>query len=585
MVVLEEKEATSEELKKEETNKKERKWLKCLWHFILIAIVLTFLFFAMKYLNAGEEDLFFEYQWLWKTIVIWFSGYLILKGITNKTKLSLSILVIIEVVFDVINYVVRTAMGSTITASDMLAVQTALSVSKSVHIEFDVRFYIGILFAILIIATLIIFRKRFLDEKTKWFIRVLKVIVGGFTIIAFSLSLQEESLWDMNYSYRVKGTPITLIRSFTSLKVNKPEGYSKEGVERLLNKYEQTDIAKAEDLPNIIVIINESFCDYYNLYNDGYADSIEYFTNLSKEENVVSGVMYSSAFGGETANVEYEFLTQNTLRVLPFGAFVFQQYIKSPVKYSLVQILKDKGYKTSAMHPWENYAYSRNKVYELFGFDTIKFKNDMEGLEKNFNNDFYSDRSTYKELLKQINDKKENERIFEYVLTVQNHTGFLNTDPRQIDYHEDKDKNIYMQLIHESADALKEVIEVLKEKEEKYILLFFGDHQANLDGSKNVSDRPVDNYETPFIIWANYDIEEKHNIKTSTIYLQNYLLKSAGIECAKMNKYMDMLEKYYPVITKNFYIDNLGNVHRNDEKETNEKLKEYYKISYYRIFD
>ena len=83
MVVLEEKEATREELKKEETNKKERKWLKYLWHFILIAIVLTFLFFAMKYLNAGEEELSFEYQWLWKTIAIWFSGYLILKGINT----------------------------------------------------------------------------------------------------------------------------------------------------------------------------------------------------------------------------------------------------------------------------------------------------------------------------------------------------------------------------------------------------------------------------------------------------------------------------------------------------------------------
>ena len=131
----------------------------------------------------------------------------------------------------------------------------------------------------------------------------------------------------MNYNYKQRGTPITLIRSFSSLNAKAPNGYTKEEAKSILSSYEEKTEVPEEDLPNIIVIINESFCDYYNLFKDGYSDPIEYFTKLSKDENVVSGVVYSSAFGGETANVEYEFLTQNSLRVLPVGAFVFQQYL------------------------------------------------------------------------------------------------------------------------------------------------------------------------------------------------------------------------------------------------------------------
>ncbi len=567
--------------------KEEKKWTKYVWHIILIIIILVQLFFAMKFFEAGNEDLIIEFQWTWATLTIWLCLYLILKGITNKTKLSLSIVAVIEIVFDIINYIVRVVRGSTITASDIFAIQTALSVSKNIRPNFDTKFIIGVVFALTIVLTLIIFRKKFIEEKEKWSIRVIKIIIGVMALFGFSVAYSSHSLWDMNHNYRWKGTPIALIRMFYDLQVVPPENYDKKETNKLLEAYETSNNSGAKDNPNIIVIINESFCDYYNLYKEGYADPIEYFTNLSKSENVISGVMYTSTFGGETANVEYEFLTQNSLRVLPMGSYVFQQYITKPIKSSLVQILEDNGYKTSAIHPWEEYAYSRNKIYRFFGFDSIKFKNDIDSLEKNFNNEFYSDRSTYKELMKQINNKKDNEKIFEYVLTVQNHTGYWNTDPNQIKYSDDNTQNVYMQLLHESTDALKEVVEELKQKDEKYILLFFGDHQPSIGENGNIEERPIENYELPFLIWANYDIEEEYDIKTSTVFMQNYLLKAAGIEFTAMNNYMNELREYYPIITKKFYIDSEGNEYRNTDNTTKKhtKLQEYYRIDYYRIFD
>lgn len=557
---------------------------------LLMEIILFILYFAMKkFNNATLMEIFIMPEFTIGTFAVWISGYLILKAITGKTRISLGIVVGIEALYDITNYFVRTIRGSSITISDITAINTALSVVKNVKMSIDLNFITAFI-CIVIIALIIIFLKNFfVEEKTKIYSRILEAI-SGIMIIYILISsniYQNYSLWDINDRYIQMGTPLTIFRMAHGFIVAPPEGYDAEESEEILNKFAVEKISEEmENDVNIIVIINESFCDYYKLYNDGKADPIPYFRNLLNEENVISGAMYSSEFGGCTANVEYEFLTQNSLKILPIGSFVFQQYIKKTIERSIVTTLEKQGYKTSAIHPWENYAYSRNKIYSLFGFDKIKFKNDIEGLETTFNNEFITDKSTYRELINQINEKKQGEKWFYYVLTVQNHTGFNNPDPNKIIYNENNTKNVYMQLTNDSDEALKELIEELKNKDEKYILLFFGDHQPNLGQKENAEKDSIKEYEVPFIIWANYDIEEEYNIKTSTIFLQNYLLKAAGIKFSEMNNYMENLKKYYPIITKHFYINSENELFKNieDESANMEKLKEYFKIDYYNIF-
>ena len=560
---------------------------------MIILGTLMLLSISMQFLEDFQQIFGLKnIKYIIATILIWICQFLILKGITNKTKISLGIVIGFEAAFDIINYIVKSARGSTIAISDIYAIKTAISVSNSITVELDKRFWFGIIVLVSIIIILILFKKSFIEEKHEYKLRILEVFVGFLFLVTLSKTslYREWPLWDLNDTYRNIGAPITILRMAQDLKVNPPTGYNKLEAGNILKHYEKMENSgrnsNIDEYPNIIVIINESFCDYYHSYKDGYSNPIEKFTELSKGENAVSGIMFSSEFGGKTSNVEYEFLTQNSTRVLPRGSYVFQQYIPRRVKSSLVEHLESIGYRTSAIHPWENFAYSRNKVYPLFGFDNIKFKDDIEGLEKNFNNDFFSDRSTYKELLRQINNKKKNEKLFEYVLTVQNHIGYLNTDPKQIDYSEDFHTNVYMQLLHDSSEALQELVDELKNKNEKYILLFFGDHQPNLDDSDSSIERELVQYEVPFLIWANYDIEEKYNITTSTVYLQNLLLKTAGIEFSTMNNYMEELYKTYPIITKTFYGDK-DSIYREDINTTENyrKIEEYDQISYYRIFE
>lgn len=559
-------------------------------HIGIMAILLAVLSIAMKCFEESEKIFSLEnINYIFFSIVIWICEYLLLKAITGKSKISLCIVIGLEAVYDIINYVVRTARGSAIAISDLYAVQTALSVSKNLTFSFEKKFLLGMVFIAIIIVLFLILKEHIIEEKDNWKTRVIKGTVGIATVAIMSQTniYKGWSLWDLNNTYRCLGTPMTILRMLQDFRVKPPKGYNKNEVEDIINSYAKSGVENKEEYPNIIVIVNESFCDYYNTYKHGTANPIEYYTQLEKRKDVISGTMYSSEFGGRTSNVEYEFLTQNSMRILSKGSYVFQQYIPRQVKSSIVEYLKSKGYKTSAIHPWESFAYSRNKVYPLLGFDSIKFKDDINGLEKNFNNDFFTDKSTYRQLLEEIDNKGENEKLFEYVLTVQNHIGYLNTDPNQITYSRDFRTNVYMQLAHDSSEALKDLINNLKQRDEKYILLFFGDHQPNLDDSDNGIERETIQYEVPFLIWANYDIEEQYNVKTSTVYLQNFLLKAAGVELSSMNNYMEELQKYYPVITKRFYMDSQNNIYREDDdtSQNNEKMKEYDKIVYYRIFE
>ena len=461
-----------------------------LWNTPLLAVIFILLYLSMSHFNDAKEIYTLNnYKVIILIISAWVSGYLILKSITNKTKLSLAIVCGIEACFDIINCIVRIVRGSAITISDITAIRTALSVSSKINTELDKNFAFGVMYIAIIISIISIFRNKFVSKKDNKIARAIKFIIGVILLFNFLHinSIRNYSLWDVNNAYRVIGTPATIHRMIKDINIKSPIGYNKDEIKNLLKKYDK-DLKEIndKDKPNILVIINESFCDYHNLYKEGYSDPIEFITKLSKGENVISGTMYSSEYGGQTSNVEYEFLTQNSTKVLPEGSYVFQQYIPRNIKSSIVTNLKDQGYKTIGVHPWEPFAYSRNKIYKFFGFDSIKFRYDIPELEISFNNGYFSDRSTYRGFMNQIKQKDKNEKIFGYLLTVQNHIAYEKEDPNQVIYHHEKDKNVYMQLLHESSEGLKdEIIEQLKNTDEKYILLFFGDHQPNLDVRNN----------------------------------------------------------------------------------------------------
>ena len=95
----------------------------------------------------------------------------------------------------------------------------------------------------------------------------------------------------------------------------------------------------------------------------------------------------------------------------------------------------------------------------------------------------------------------------------------------------------------------------------------------------------IKQYTVPYMIWANYDIEEE-TVNMSANYLSAYLMKVIGAELTGYQKYLLELMEEVPLITANGYRGADGKIHELDEKsEYSDKIKEYQMIQYNNLFD
>ena len=93
-------------------------------------------------------------------------------------------------------------------------------------------------------------------------------------------------------------------------------------------------------------------------------------------------------------------------------------------------------------------------------------------------------------------------------------------------------------------------------------------------------------YQTPFIIWANYDIKETTIDKMSANYLGAYVMQEAGLEMSPYQKFLMKLYEKLPVLNAMGAIDAEGNYYES-AKETpyEDMVKEYQILQYNDLID
>ena len=204
------------------------------------------------------------------------------------------------------------------------------------------------------------------------------------------------------------------------LRIDEPNGYSKEYAQSLLDEQTETS-STADDLPNIVVIMDECFSDPTVLGDFSCnEDFMPYIRSLlDGAPNTISGHLYVSVLGGNTANSEFEYLTGDSMAFLPSGSIPYQQYLN---KYalSIVSHMKELGYSTTAMHPYNASGWNRSSVYEKMGFGQfLSLKNFHHGeqLRK-----YVSDQADFEEVLDVLNQSTDPAFIFN--VTMQNHSSY-----------------------------------------------------------------------------------------------------------------------------------------------------------------
>ena len=207
---------------------------------------------------------------------------------------------------------------------------------------------------------------------------------------------------------------------------------------------------------------------------------------------------------------------------LPTGSIAYELYIKDETS-SICKTLKELGYTNIAIHPYYSTGWSRDKVYPLLGFD------DFIADERNFPNAKYyrsyiSDESSYDKVIEQFENKGEDEKLFVFNVTMQNHGGYASmysNFPQMVWLEESSQyyakTNQYLSLIEKSDEAFEGLLEYFSNVDEPTVIVMFGDHQPKIETEfyeelfgKSLDDLTVEEdqkrYITPFVIWANYDI-------------------------------------------------------------------------------
>lgn len=357
-----------------------------------------------------------------------------------------------------------------------------------------------------------------------------------------------------------------------------------------------------DQLPNIIAIMNESFTDFASVGGIQTAQPLLPFID-SLQENTVKGNLYVPVFGGGTANTEFEFLTGSTMQFLPTGSTPYQAYVKRELP-SLASYLKQYGYETLACHFADGSNWNRDQVYPLLGFDTFLTDADVGELEEIHG--YPSDQADYEEVCRQYEAWKAagtSEHFFCFNVTIQNHGGYLSgyrspDAPQYTGGQTADDVEEYLSLLRESDRAFEQLVHYFEQEEEPTVILMFGDHWPRLNNSfingmanqadtENELEKNQNKYVTPFIIWANYNIEETQIEKLSANYLSAELLQVAGVPTNVYQNFLLDLSEEVPVIDTLGFIQSDG-LYTDSAEALNtsgqEALQEYAMLQYAHLF-
>ena len=354
---------------------------------------------------------------------------------------------------------------------------------------------------------------------------------------------------------------------------------------------EQSQTTKIQDKttttkkPNVIVVMNESFADLKAVGDLQVSqDYMPFFRKL--KENTIKGYTYSSVFGGNTANSEFEFMTGNTLAFLPDNSVPYQLFLRSKTA-GLTHTLKDQGYSPCyALHPFYKTGYSRYKVYPLMGFDKFYTSDDFSVFTDTVNYHI-TDSEDYKKLISLYENRTDKDKPFYlFNVTMQNHGSYdgstLETgDDVQIqgDLQSYSKAEQYLNMIKMSDNALKELVHYFEKVDEPTIIVFFGDHQPDLEESfynrllhtdiQKLEGEDLEQlYKVPFLIWANYDIPEQTVERTSNNYLSTYLAEITGIKKTGYLNFLTKLREEIPAINAIGYWDKNGKFYEIDDKKS-----------------
>ena len=357
--------------------------------------------------------------------------------------------------------------------------------------------------------------------------------------------------YDMVDQARTDGTLFTAIamenhRRSLMRGVNYDEQAVRDAYRALM---EEAPKAAADDPPNIIVILSESFADeaWLRQYLDLDGELTPFYNQLT--ESCRRGRLYVPKLGGGTSETEFEVLTG--LR----SQYVVNPYSMGlPPVSSLASVLRDRGYEATAIHWYNGVYYNRYTNLRMLGFDSF-FTLDTTVTPFEKKGMFVSDEEHYRAVLHQLSETEGRDFIF--CLTMQNHGGYDYDDFRvtygaqtpfsnQVSDRAAAILTNYCWLLEQSDSALEGFLTALEKVEEPTVVVFFSDHippfGTDVYEELGVPTAGDAGHLTPYFIWSNTG-NEAGETNLYAWQLGAYALTLAGVNDDPFLAYVERLRQ------------------------------------------
>ncbi|MCB1634596.1 MAG: LTA synthase family protein [Xanthomonadales bacterium] len=310
---------------------------------------------------------------------------------------------------------------------------------------------------------------------------------------------------------------------------------------------------------DLIVVQSESFFDPGDLVD---LDSERYIPNLrALSERFPHGRLRVPTFGGLTTRTEFEFLTGYPLMVVPEIQYPFQGLVHRPM-YAVPWALRELGYQTRALHPYDPNFYGRKRVYPLLGFQAFHSIGDFRLDE--YHGYYVSDHALNRRIIELLDSPVP---TFLFAVSIENHGPWDELRPvpaaelAQINLpargSEAARAPLAQFLVHlrRTDQALGELADWVMQRERPTVLLFYGDHLPNLVSTfaewPTRDGQSVARQTVPWVLVDNRMREPApQRIDLSSSELAAVLLQHAGLEALPLFADITRLRNAEPALSQ-----------------------------------
>ena len=444
----------------------------------------------------------------------------------------------------VTNFVIRSSRKSPFAASDFRNLTEGLKVIQKYYTIPQIVILCLVIVALVACIIFIAIRTPKVKQKINYLLSALVIAVsfGMIMIINYvsnATGLIPRQFGNLVRAYDTYGFGYMFSCSLFRNGVSKPKDYSPGKVNDVVDSVDNNDKNNNDndkndiDKPNIIFLQLESFFDATNV--KGLEFSEDPIPNIRKlYEKFPGGYLSVPSFGAGTANTEFETMTGMNLDDFGPGEYPYKTVLQSTACESICYYLSNYGYTTTALHDNTGGFYDRNRVFSRLGFDSFVSIEYIEKYEKNPIG-WVKDKCLTDEIVGILDSTGTPDYI--YTISVQGHGDYPeNTDGLDLPIkvtNNDVTGNpngfeYYVNQTHEMDAFVAELIDALSKRDEKTILVIYGDHLPTFD----ITDDDLKNgdiYQTQYVIWNNYNLQIE-NKDLQAYQLSAYLMKNLGMK-------------------------------------------------------